>query len=247
MSPGARALPEGPQSADRAMSPMGARLGCTAEDGPGRPAKAVACPLASGPPLPGRPQCRRGALGAKKRHTRAGPPARECPRLALGALSVGHVGVARLAMWRACGPLAGGTPALPGCGPVSDVPGSAGILPATGRRPAKRRQATCPSRPLSRPRRPMPSRSALGARARKAGAPPSRPHPRPRRPMPSRSALGAMSLGARASCPQRAEGPQSADRRTPPSRPPLGALGAEDGPGEARERGCRPLGHVAGL
>ena len=60
--------------------------------------------------------------------------------------SPGSAGVARLAMWRACGPLAGGTPALPG-GPVSDV------------------------------------------------------------------------LGARASCPHRAEGPQSADRSDPPEPP----------------------------
>ena len=96
------------------------------------------------------------------------------------------VGVARLAIRRACGPLAGGTPALPGSGPVSDVPGSAGILPAPGRRPAKRREERHP----------------------RAG------HPRPRRPMPSRPALGALP-------------------RT--------------GTGEARERGCRPLAHVAGL
>ena len=98
------------------------------------------------------------------------------------------VGVARLPMWRACGPLAGGTPALPGCGPVSDVPGSAGIWPAPGRRPAKRRQ--------------------------ERHAHPSRLLPRPRRPMPSRPALGALP-------------------RT--------------GTGGARERGRRPLGHVAGL
>ena len=91
---------------------------------------------------------RRPARCRQERHARAGySPARgaqcrrgrswvHCRGLALEEPE--SVGVARLAMWRACGPLAGGTPALPGCGPVSDVPGSAGILPATGRRPARR-------------------------------------------------------------------------------------------------------------
>ena len=79
----------------------------------------------SRPPRPRRPMPSRSALGA-------------LPRTGTGEAR--ERGVARLAMWRACGPLAGGTPALPGCGPVSDVPGSAGILPAPGRRPAKRRQ-----------------------------------------------------------------------------------------------------------
>ena len=79
-------------------------------------------------------------------------------------------------------------------------------MPATGRRPARCRQ----------------ERHARAGYSPEPATRPSRPHPRPRRPMPSRPALGAMSLGARASCPQRAEGPQSADRSdTPePATPP---------------------------
>ena len=218
-------------------------------------------------PAPGR----RPAKCRQERHARAGySPARgaQCRRGRSWVPCRGRalekpasVGVARLAMWRACGPLAGGTPALPGCGPVSDVPGSAGILPATGRRPAKRRQerdARAGHSPARR--RPMPSRSALGALprtgaggarergrrplgdvaglwpacGRDARAPrgwpwkrcswerghlarngpkarkvptgatrPSRLLPRPRRPMPSRSALGALPEDGRWSSPHR--------------------------------------------
>ena len=82
-------------------------------------------------PEPGHPPAR----GAQ---CRRGRPWEPCRGRALEKPE--SVGVARLPMWRACGPLAGGTPALPGCGLGSDVPGSAGILPATGRRPAKRRE-----------------------------------------------------------------------------------------------------------
>ena len=76
-------------------------------------------------------------------------------------------GVARLAMWRALWPACGrDARCSPGVWPpVSDVPGSAGLWPAPGRRPAKRRQERhARAGQLPRPRRTMPSRSAcLGA------------------------------------------------------------------------------------
>ena len=62
------------------------------------------------------------------------------------------VGVARLAMWRAFGPLAGGTPALPGCGPVSDVLGARASGPhrAEGPQSADRSDTPEPATPPSR-------------------------------------------------------------------------------------------------
>ena len=117
MSLGARAScphrAEGPQGADRSDTPE-----------PATP--------------PSRPHARAGHTPARGAQCRRGRPWVPCRGRALEKPE--SVGVARLAMWRASGPLAGGTPALPGGGPVSDVPGSAGILPATGRRPAKCRQ-----------------------------------------------------------------------------------------------------------
>ena len=163
-------------------------------------------------PAPGR----RPAKRRQKRHARAGhPPARgaqcrrgrpwvHCRGLALEKPE--SVGVARLPMWRACGPLAGGTPALPGGGPGSDVPGSAGILPASGRRPAKRQQepharATHPRARGAQCRRGRPwercswERGHLarnGPKARKAptgATPPSRP-PLPEAPNAVEAGLG---------------------------------------------------------
>ena len=71
---------------------------------------------------------RRPAKRRQERHTRAGySPVRgaQCRRdrpwvhcRGLALEQPGSVGVARLPMWRACGPLAGETPALPGTAPV---------------------------------------------------------------------------------------------------------------------------------
>ena len=102
------------------------------------------------------------------------------PRVALGAMGFPEsVGVARLLIRRACGPLAGGTPALPGGGlggdGVSRERGCRPLAHAAGLRPACGRDARAP-----------------------------------------RVALGVMFLGARASCPHRAEGPQSAERSDMP-------------------------------
>ena len=246
---------------------------------------------------------------ARKAPTGATCPSHQLPRPRRGD---GSDGVSRerrrrdrLAMRRACGPLAGGTPALPGCGPGSDVPGSAGILPAPGRRPAKCREERHPRAGYSpaqgvvmgvmaspesagvareRRRRPLGDVAGLrpacgrdaraprvwpwercswerghlartGPKARKAptgATPPSHQLPargvvmgvmaspesvgvarllirracgpvRAGRPRSQGVALGAMFLGARASCPHRAEGPQGADRSDtpePPTPPP---------------------------
>ena len=139
------------RSPERGVARLAMRRACGPLAG-GTPALPGCGPVSDVPgsagilPAPGR----RPAKRRQKRHARAGySPARgaQCRRGRPWVHCRGRalekpesVGVARLAMWRACGPLAGGTPALPGCGPVSDVPGSAGILPAPGRRPAKRRQ-----------------------------------------------------------------------------------------------------------
>ena len=69
------------------------------------------------------------SCGGPVARLRAGRPRSQ--GVALGAMGFPEsVGVARLAMWRACGPLAGGTPALPGCGLGSD-----GVSRERGRRP----------------------------------------------------------------------------------------------------------------
>ena len=84
-----------------------------------------------------------------------------------------------------------------------------------------------------------------GPKARKApiGAThPSHPLPRPRH------GPGSDVLGARASCPQRAEGPQGADRSDtpePPTPPPEARPRERWGLPEAQA--SRPLAHVAGL
>ena len=116
-------------------------------------------------------------------------------------------------MWRACGPLAGGTPALPGCGPVSDVLGARASGPqrAEGPQSADKNDTPEPATPPPEAEGPQ---SADRSDTPEPATPPSRPHPRLRHPMPSRSVLGAL--------------------------PRTGA-------GEARERGRRPLAHVAGL
>ena len=185
-------------------------------------------------PAPGR----RPAKCRQERHARAGySPARgaQCRRGRPWVHCRGRalekpasVGVARLAMRRACGPLAGGTPALPGGGLGSDVPGSAGILPATGRRPAKRRQER-DARGGHTP--------ARGAQCRRGrpwvycrGLALEKPESVGVARLPMRRACGPLAggtpalpggpasdvLGARASCPHRAEGPQSADRSEMP-------------------------------
>ena len=258
---------EGPQSADRSDTPEPATP-------PSRPH-----------PRPRRPMPSRSVLGALPRTGTGG--ARERGRRPLGDVA---------GLRPACGRDA----RAPRVWPVSDVPGSAGILPATGRRPAKCRQerharagyspepATPPSRLLPRagyspepatppPEAPNAVEAGLGCPAEdgrwrsprawaspawRCGGPAARL--RAGRPRSQGVALGVMSLGARASGPQRAEGPQSADRsdtpepatppsrpharprRTMPSRPTSGAL-PRTGAGAARERGRRPLAHVAGL
>ena len=268
---------EGPQSADRSDTPEPATpppeapnavevgLGCTAEDwhwrawaSPACPARPVSDVPVSAGILPA--TGRRPAKCRQERHARAATP------------PASPAGVARLPMWRACGPLAGGTPALPGGGPVSDVPGSAGILPArpAGRRPAKAPTgATRPSRPPPRPRRPLPSRPALGALPR-TGTGEARE--RGRRPLAHVAGLWP-ACGRDARAPRvwpcercswerghlARNGPKARKALTGatcPSRPPprprctmpstLGAL-PRTGAGEARERGRRPLAHVAGL
>ena len=191
---------------------------------------------------------------ARKAPTEATPPSRPPPRRRRPMPSrrpwvhcrgrplekPASVGVARLAMWRACGPLAGGTPALPGCGPVSDVPGSAGILPASGRRPAKRRQkrharAGHPPAGGAQCRRGRPWVHCRGLALEKPASVASPAWPcggpvarlRAGRPRSQGVALGAMFLGARASCPHRAEGPQSADRSDTPEPATPRARGAQ--------------------
>ena len=225
---------------------------------------------------------RRPAKRREERHTRAGhPPRPRRPmpsRPALGACrgraleKPESVGVARLAMWRACGPLAGGTPALPGCGPVSDVPGSAGILPAPGRRPAKRRQerharaghppargaqcrrgrpwVPCRGRALEKPESVGVARLAMWRACRPAcGRDARAPRVWPcERCSWERGHLARTGPKAR-KAPTEATRPSRLlprPRRPMPSRPALGAL-PRTGTGGARERGRCPLGHVAGL
>ena len=128
--------------------------------------------------------------------------------------------------------------------PRERCPGSAGILPATGRRPARRRQERHtraiphPSHGSGSdvlgagrgPRKAPGSEARLswerghlarnGPKARKA--PTGATHPSHPLPRPSHGP-GSDVLGARASCPQRAEGPQGADRSDtpePPTPPP---------------------------
>ena len=112
--------------------------------------------------------------------------------------------------------------------PWERCPGSADILPATGRRPAKRRQERH-TRATHSPAR----GTTLGAMSWERGylarngpkarkAPTGATHPSHPLPRPSHDP-GSDVLGARVSCPQRAEGPQSADRSDtpePPTPPP---------------------------
>ena len=159
--------------------------------------------------------------GGPAARLRAGRPRSQ--GVALGAMGFPEsVGVARLAMWRACGPLAGGTPALPGGGPVSDVPGSAGILPATGRRPAKRRQERHARAGYS---------PARGAQCRRG---------RSWVPCRGRALEEPESVGVARLAMWRACGPLAGGTPALPG----GGLGSD---GVSRERGCRPLGDVAGL
>ena len=124
--------------------------------------------------------------------------------------------------------------------PRERCPGSAGILPATGRRPARRRQERHPRAIHTPARGTAPGAMSWerghlarnGPKARKAptgATPPSHPLPHPRH------GSGSDVLGARASCPQRAEGPQGADRSdTPePPTPPPEARPRERCPGSA--------------
>ena len=257
------------------------------------------------------------SAGADEGRRDTTPPSRPPPRPRRGP---GSDGVSRkrrrpvrLPMWRACGPLAGGTPALPGTGrghsqtlrrrefqalgeevdgSVSGTcsctwercPGSAGLWPAPGRRPARRRQERH-ARAGHTPARGV----ALGAMGSpgSAGVPSACPcggpaarcgrdarAPRDGRAIPRASladpapqghsklsarrlmgpcrehvrVLGSDALGARASGPHRAEGPQGADKNdTPePATPPPEAWPWERW-GLPEAQASRPLAHVAGL
>ena len=244
---------------------------------------------------------------ARKAPTGATPPSHPLPRPRHGPgsdeVSRKRRRPVRLPMWRACGPLRAGRPRSQGrhpsvtrrpcaAGPFQALgeavdgsvsgtgsctwercPGSAGILPASGRRPARRRQerharashpparGTAPGAmswerwglPEAQASRPLAHvaglRPACGrdARAPRDGARASLADPAPqghsklsaRRLMgPCREqvrVLGSDVLGARASGPHRAEGPQGADRSdTPePATPPPEAWLRERCPGSA--------------
>ena len=217
----------------------------------------------------------------------------------------------RLPMWRACGPLRAGRPRSQGrhpsvtrrpcaAGPFQALseevdgsvsgtcsctwercPVSAGIMPAPGRRPAKRRQERharaghTPARgvalgamgspgsagvPSACPCGGPVARCGRDARAPRDGTRASLADPAPqgnsklsaRRLMgPCREhvrVLGSDALGARASGPHRAEGPQGADKNdTPePATPPPEAWPWERW-GLPEAQASRPLAHVAGL
>ena len=154
---------------------------------------------------------RRPAKCREERHARAGYSlARGVVMGVMG--SPESVGVARLLIRRAFGPLAGGTPALPGGGLGSDVPGSAGSSAA--RIGPKARKVPRGATPLSRllPRHARGGDGSDGVSRERGcrsvcsyGGPSARL--RAGRPRSQGVALGAMFLGARASCPHRAEGP----------------------------------------
>ena len=111
----------------RFNTPVGLRPTC------GRDARAPRNPSARVPFLGPRASCPLQHTGGPAAHLRAGRPRSQEP-LRSGAFP-GTAGILPASTHRwACGPLAGGSPALPGTPPQGAFPGTAGILPASTHR-----------------------------------------------------------------------------------------------------------------
>ena len=238
-------LPEA--QASRPLDVAGLRPAC------GRDARAPRgpwewCPGSAGIlPAPGR----RPAKRRQERHTRAThSPTRGVVMGVMG--SPGSAGVARLAMWRACGPLAGGTPALPG-GPGSDVLGARASCP---RRPARRRQEARKA-PMSWERGHL-ARTGPGPQRRQDDPPEPTPPPEASPRGVARLACGGPAArfrpGSGAMSWERGHlarnGPKA--RKAPTGATHLSRLlprprRGDGSDGVSRKRRRRPLGDVAGL